>query len=67
MVTDEFESKFSRSPEDAFSHCYITRTFHRGLIWLGLVETRETGNELEGTHQEWVKTTSLFHDFVKIS
>ena len=67
MVTDEFESKFSRSPEDAFCHCYITRTFHRGLMWLGMVETRETGNRMEGTHQEWVKTTSLFHDFLKFN
>lgn len=67
MVADEFESRFSRSPEEVFSECYITRTFHRGLIWLGLVETRETGKHIEGTHQEWVKTTSLFHDLVKIS
>jgi hypothetical protein len=36
-------------------------------MWLGMVETREMGNRMEGTHQEWVKTTSLFHDFVKIS
>jgi hypothetical protein len=67
MVADEFESRISGSPEDVFCHCYITRTFHRGLMWLGMVETRETGNRMEGTHQEWVKTTSLFHDFLKFN
>lgn len=67
LVADEFESRISRSPEEVFSDCYITRTFHRGLMWLGMVEIRETGNRMEGSHQEWVKTTSLFHDFVKIS
>jgi hypothetical protein len=65
MIVNEFKPQYS-SAEDQFNHCFIWRTFERGMNWLGLVETRETGRGIDGTRKIWVKTTRLFDELVKV-
>lgn len=66
MTINEFEPRYS-SAEDQFSHCFILRTFQRGMNWLGLVETRKTGRRSDGTDKIWVKSTKLFEELVKVN
>ena len=55
------------TPEKQFGHCFTLRTFQRGLNWMGLVETRETGTIRENNQQVWVKTTKLFDELISIN
>ena len=66
-MADEFPPIFTRSSEEHFGFCFIWRTFQRGLYWLGLVETRETGMRRDGTDKLWVKSTKLFDQLIYVN
>lgn len=66
IMADEFKIGYS-SREDHFSHCFILRSFQRGMNWLGLVETRETGRGIDGTKKIWVKSTKLFEELIYVN
>jgi len=67
MIIDELEAHPYGTVANQYNHCYVWRSFQRGMNWLGLVETRETGKRIDGTDQLWLKTTPLFDELVNVN